>query len=346
MGLNELWFVLIAISFTGFFFFESFVFGVGILMQWMGRNHDEKNMIIHSLEPVRGGNEGWLIIAGGAMFAALPGWYDTMFSGYYSTLFLALVALIIRGVAIDFRDRLDKPAWRKTWNLLLGIASLLIPFLLAVALVSLLVGVPINEEKEYVGNFFDLLSWPALCYSLDLLFFFLYHGAVFLNLKLQGEMLDRAYNTAVRTGWLSLIMGGIVSVTAVFTTSIFIKPASLALAVAGMLAFVLSLICVGRRRISLAFILNGGSVIAVIAALFTSLFPRVMVSSIDESFSLTIYGISSSPYSLKMMTIVALALIPVVLLYTAWAYSVFRRRIAASPEHLLERPGCAGKNYV
>jgi cytochrome d ubiquinol oxidase subunit II len=343
MNLNELWFILIAILFAGFFFLEGFDFGVGMLMPWLGHNDEEKNMIMHSIEPVWGANEVWLITAGGAMFAAFPGWYATMFSGYYSALFLVLAALIIRGVAIEFRGRLDKPAWGKTWNLLLGIASLLIPFLLAVALASLLVGVPINEEKEYVGNFFDLLSLPALGYGLDLVAFFLYHGAVFLNLKLQGEMRDRAHDTALRTGWLSLIIGMLVIFTAAFTTNIFAKPVALALVAAGAAAFLLSFICVRRQRIGLAFTLNGVSIIAVIAALFTALFPRVMVSSLNEAFSLTIYNISSSPYTLKVMTIVALTLVPVVLFYTAWAYYVFRRRITAGPEHLLEGPDYANQ---
>ena len=336
MGLNELWFVLIAISFTGFFFFESFSFGVGILMQWMGRNDDEKKMMIHSLEPVRGANEGWLIIAGGAMFVAFPQAYAAMF-GYYSALLLSLAALVIRGLAIDLRYRLEKPVWLKTWNLLLGIASLLIPFLLAVALASLLVGVPINAEKEYVGGFFDLLSLPALCYGLDLVVFFLYHGAVFLNLKLQGEMLDRAYIAAVRTGRLALVTALVIAITAAFTTNIFTGPVSNALTLTGMLALLLSFVGMRRRRIGLAFILNGVSIIAVIAALFTALYPRVMVSSLNESFSLTIYNISSSPYTLKVMTIVALTLVPVLVLYTAWAYYVFRRRITVNPQHLLEK---------
>jgi cytochrome d ubiquinol oxidase subunit II len=333
MNLNALWFILIAILFAGFFFFEGFDLEIGMLMQLLGRNDEEKNIIIHSIEPVWGANEVWLLTAGGAMFAAFPGWYATMFSGYYSVLLLVLAALIIRGVAIEFRDRLDKPVWRKTWNLLLAIASLFIPFLLAVVLASLLVGVPINEKKEYAGNFFSLLSLPALCYGLDLIVFFLYHGAVFLNLKLQGEMLDRVYSAAVRTGWMSLITGGMVGITAAFTTSIFTKPVSLALSAVGTLALLLSFVCVYRGRIGPAFILNELSIIAIIAALFTSLFPRVMVSSLNESFSLTVYNVSSSPYTLKVMTMIALTLVPVTLLYTAWAYYVFRRRITVGPKY-------------
>ncbi|NLV20594.1 MAG: cytochrome d ubiquinol oxidase subunit II [Syntrophomonadaceae bacterium] len=347
MGLNELWFILIAVLFAGFFFLEGFDFGVGMLMQWLGHNDTEKNMIIHSIEPFWGANEVWLLTAGGAMFAAFPGWYATMFSGYYSALFLVLAALIIRGVAIDFRGRVDKPGWHKTWNLLLGITSLLIPFLLAVALASLLVGVPINAEKEYVGNLFDLLSPPALFYGLDLVIFFIYHGAVFLTLKLQGELLERAYITAIRTGRLALVTAVIVGVVAALTTNVFTSPVSVALTLAGALALLLSYVCMRRRHSGLAFTLNGVSIIAIIAALFTALFPRVMVSSINESFSLTIYNISSSPYTLKVMTIVALTLIPVVLLYTAWAYYVFRSRITVSPEYLQqERIGYASETSV
>lgn len=297
-------------------------------MPWMGHNDHEKNMIIHSLEPVRGANEGWLIIAGGVMFAAFPEGYAAMF-GYYSALLLSLGALLIRGKAIGLRNRLDKSGWSKTRNLLLGITSLLIPFLLAMALASLLVGVPINAEKEYVGSWLDLLSLPALGYGLDLVVFFLYHGAVFLNLKLQGEMLDRAYIAAVRTGRLALVTALLIAITAAFTTGIFTGPISNTLTLIGMLALLLSFVCMRRRHSRLAFSLNGVSIIVVIAALFTTLFPRVMVSSIDESFSLTIYNISSSPYTLKVMTIVALTLVLVVLLYIAWAYYVFRRRIAA-----------------
>ncbi|HWQ74737.1 MAG TPA: cytochrome d ubiquinol oxidase subunit II [Syntrophomonas sp.] len=332
MGLQELWFILIAVLFIGFFFLEGFDFGVGMLMPWLGRNTGERNMIMHAIEPVWGANEVWLITAGGAMFAAFPGWYATMFSGFYLALFLVLAALILRAVAIEFRSRLDKPGWHKVWDALLCISSLLIPFLLAVALADLLLGLPINGSKEFIGNFFDLLALPALLYGLDLVVFFLYHGALFLTLKLQGEMLERAYAAARGMGLLAVVTAVIVGLAAASATSMFTNPLTLALASTGMILLLLSLVCMYRRRSGLAFTCNGLSIVAVIAALFAALFPRVMVSSISESFSLTIYNISSSPYTLKIMTIVALILVPVVLLYTVWAYYVFRSRIAAEPE--------------
>ncbi|HPF20184.1 MAG TPA: cytochrome d ubiquinol oxidase subunit II [Syntrophomonas sp.] len=331
MGLNELWYSLIGFFFAGFFFFEGFAFGVGMLMQWLGHNEEEKNMIIHSTEPLWGANEVWLLAASGAIFAVFPGWYAVLFNSYGGIFSLILASLLIRGVAISFWHRLHQPAWRKTWNWLLGMTSLLIPFLLAVVLAGCLVGVPINAEKEYAGSLFDLMSLPAMFYGLDLVVFFLYHGAVFLAIKLQGEMRRQARQAARRTGLLSLATAVAVGVVAAITTNMFTSSVAIALTLAGALALLLSYICVCKRLSRLAFVLNEVSIIAIIVALFTALFPRVMVSTVNEAFSLTLYNISASSHILKVMTIAAMAMVPVVILYIVWACSVFKRRLTGGP---------------
>lgn len=327
MYLNELWFILIAVLFSGFFFLEGFDFGVGMLVPFLGKDDSERRALINTIGPVWDANEVWLLTAGGAIFAAFPGWYATMFSGLYLALFLVLAALIVRGVAFEFRSKVENPKWRNAWDIALCIGSFLPPVLFGVAMADLIKGLPIDSNFEYVGNFFDLLSVPTVVVGLTAFVIFLYHGSVYMQLKLEGQLLDRVAKTAKKAGIASLIMSLLTAVCAIFVTDIFNKPVSAIFAVLAIAGILASYFMVLKGRAGIALILNSVTIISSVFALFSGMFPRVMVSSINDNFSLTIYNISSTPYTLKVMTIVTLTVLPIVLFYTIWTYHVFRKRV-------------------
>jgi cytochrome d ubiquinol oxidase subunit II len=329
MDLNTLWFILIAVLFTGFFFLEGFDYGVGILLPFLGKDDRERRMIINSIGPFWDGNEVWLITAGGAMFAAFPHWYATLFSGFYLALVLILLALIVRGVAFEFRSKDHNPRWRNTWDWLLFVGSLVPALLWGVAMANLLRGVPIDADMNYVGGFFNLLNPFALLCGLASLLGFTFHGAIFLTLKTGGEISDRA-RAAASILWMPAAVVFFLAVgTGYFTTDMVIRlgVVPVVIPVIGGLAIVLAGWFLNQKRAALAFVCTGLSILIATATLFLGLFPRVMVSSLDPSWSLTVYNASSSPYTLKVMSIVALIFVPIVLLYQAWSYYIFRKRI-------------------
>lgn len=329
MDLNSLWFILIAILFTGFFFLEGFDYGVGILVPFLGKNDGERRAIINSIGPFWDGNEVWMLTAGGALFAAFPHWYATLFSGFYLALFLILVALILRGVAFEFRSKDARPAWRNFWDWMLCLGSLLPALLWGVAMANLIRGVPIDAHMQYAGTFFDLLSPYTLLGGLASLLVFILQGALFLTLKTGEDLPERARQAGLRAGSTAAVVFLLLVLLSYSQTDISSRPLA-AMALWGALAtLVLAWWLLRSRRYGGAFVLNGLTIILSTAALFGGLFPRVMVSSLNPEWSLTIYRASSSPYTLKVMTIVALTLVPVVLIYQAWTYWVFRQRVKA-----------------
>jgi cytochrome d ubiquinol oxidase subunit II len=329
MELNALWFGLVAILFTGFFFLEGFDYGVGILLPFLGKTDTERRLIINSIGPVWDGNEVWMLTAGGAIFAAFPNWYATLFSGFYLALFLMLVALIGRGAAFEFRSKDDRPAWRNLWDWVIFFGSLVPALLWGVAMANLIRGVPIDASMQYVGSFWDLLSPYALVGGLATLLLFTLHGALFLTLKLEGELVERVRPVALRAGALA---GPVLLLLAVFSyaqTDIFTKFGAGALLVGTGLVSAAAYWLLRSRRYGWAFAVSGLTVVLYTVANFWGLFPRVMVSSLRPEWSLTIQNASSSPYTLKVMTIVAFILVPIVLAYQAWTYWVFRQRVSA-----------------
>ena len=329
MDLNVLWFILISILFCGFFFLEGFDYGVCILIPFVGRNDEEKRILINSIGPFWDGNEVWLITAGGAIFAAFPVWYATMFSGYYLPLFLILISLIFRGVAFEFRGKIESKNWKKTWDLALSLGSLIPAVLWGVALSNLLRGVPINSSQNYVGGFFDLISPYSVLAGLTGLVFFIYHGAVFITLKTEGIVMDRAKGLTLRLGFATLILVLALAGLTVMETNLFKSELAVAFLVLGSVALALSIYFISSGKSGRALIQNGIFVIFAVASLFAGLYPNVMVSSIDNKYNLTIFNASSSPYTLKIMTIVAVTLVPVVLIYQGWTYWIFRKRVTA-----------------
>jgi cytochrome d ubiquinol oxidase subunit II len=331
MDLNTLWFVLVGVLFTGFFVLEGFDYGVGILLPFVGRTDGERRRIINTIGPVWDGNEVWILTAGGAIFAAFPHWYATLFSGFYLALFLMLAALIVRGVAFEFRSKDAHPAWRATWDWAIFFGSAVPALLWGVALASLLKGTPIDATKTFTGGFLDLLSPYTLVAGLASFTLFTTHGAIFLDLKSTHPIRSRATAATKRVGpaatvLLLLFAGGTYVFTDVYAR-LGVNPGLVPLLALGALVSAGALI--HREKMGWAFTMTTLTILFTVATLFVSLYPRVMVSSLDPEWSLTIYNASSTPYTLKVMSIVAAVFVPVVLAYQAWTYWVFRHRITA-----------------
>lgn len=329
MDLSAVWFVLLTVLFIGFFFLEGFDYGVGVLLPFLGKNDTERRAIINAIGPVWDGNEVWMLTAGGAMFAAFPNWYATLFSGFYLALFLMLVALIVRGVAFEFRGLDRHPAWRNLWDWMIFAGSLVPALLWGVALANLIKGVPIDARMQFVGTFWDLLSPYTLVGGLATLLVFTLHGALFLILKIEGELIERARRAALRVGALAVPVLFVLVAMSYTQTDLFARSSAGAALWAAVAALLLAYWFLRSRRHGWSFVLNGLTVVFSTLAVFWGLFPRVMVSSLKPEWSLTIHNASSSPYTLKVMTIVALTLVPIVLLYQGWTYWVFRRRVSA-----------------
>jgi cytochrome d ubiquinol oxidase subunit II len=325
MSLVTFWFIVLVVFWTGFLVLEGFDFGVGMLSGVVGRDEPGRRQVIETIGPLWDGNEVWLIVAGAGTFAAFPGWYATMFSGFYLAFLLLLVALIARGVTFEFRNRRDGRGWRRAFDVATIGGSLLAPLLVGVALGNLLAGVPIGSDQEYAGTFTDLLGgYPLFC-GLTVVLLCLSHGASFLALKTSGEVRDRA----MRTGrLLAPVAAAAVVGFAVWTwTTAGSWSPFLVLAVLAALAAAWQ---VGRGRDGVAFTTTAVTMAAVVVSIFVALYPRVMVSSLGAASDLTVTNTASSPYTLKVMTVAAAVLFPVVLVYQAWTYYVFRSRVGAS----------------
>jgi cytochrome d ubiquinol oxidase subunit II len=336
ISLNTIWFILIAVLFIGFFFLEGFDYGVGILLPFLGKNDNERRAIINTIGPFWDGNEVWVITAGGAMFAAFPEWYATLFSGFYLALVLMLFALILRGVSFEFRSKIEDPRWRRFWDWAFFGGSAIPALLWGVAIANLLKGVPINADFQFTGNFFSLLSLYTIVGGLVTLSVFTLHGAIFLSLKADPQIAERAHNVASVVAWPTVGVVALLVVLSYFDTDLFtrlgVNPGLTALG-AGV-ALIAAGLLVRARQPGWAFIATGLAIVLTVATVFRGLYPRVMVSSLNPDWSLTITNASSSPYTLKAMTIVAAIFVPIVLIYQGWTYYVFRGRVMM--DHHLE----------
>jgi cytochrome d ubiquinol oxidase subunit II len=329
MELTTIWFCLIAVLWMGYFALEGFDFGVGILLPRLADDQTERRVLINTIGPVWDGNEVWLLVAGGATFAAFPEWYATLFSGFYLPLLLILVALIVRGVAFEYRAKRDSVRWRAGWDLAIFWGSLVPAFLWGVAFANILRGVPIDADMEYVGGFFGLLSPYALLGGLTTLLLFLTHGALFIALKTDGPIRGRARALAVRLGSVAALSAvGFLSWTQAATGSV----GSGVLFVLAAACLVLALVLVSRRREGWSFAGTFFAILLAVAGMFVALFPDVMPTSLVDGASLTTTNAAATAYTLKIMTVVAAIFTPVVLAYQAWTYWVFRQRITV--EHI------------
>ncbi|MFE2281103.1 cytochrome d ubiquinol oxidase subunit II [Streptomyces sp. NPDC059454] len=334
MELHDVWFVLIAVLWTGYFFLEGFDFGVGVLTRLLARDRAEKRVLINTIGPVWDGNEVWLLTAGGATFAAFPEWYATLFSGFYLPLLAILVCLIIRGVAFEYRAKRPEESWQRNWETAIFWTSLIPAFLWGVAFGNIVHGVKIDAEFEYVGGVWDLLNPYALLGGLVTLTLFTFHGTVFTALKTVGEIRERARKLALRVGLVTAVLASAFLLWTQADRGDGTSLVALAVAVASLVA---ALTANQAGREGWAFALSGVTIVAAVAMFFLTLFPNVMPSTLDADWSLTVTNASSSPYTLKIMTWLAVIATPVVLLYQGWTYWVFRKRIGtqhiADPVH-------------
>ncbi|MFF8937723.1 cytochrome d ubiquinol oxidase subunit II [Streptomyces paradoxus] len=331
MELHDVWFVLIAVLWTGYFFLEGFDFGVGVLTKLLARNRPEKRVLINTIGPVWDGNEVWLLSAGGATFAAFPEWYATLFSGFYLPLLLILVCLIVRGVAFEYRVKRPEENWQRNWETAIFWTSLLPAFLWGVAFANIVRGVKIGQDFNYAGGVLDLLNPYALLGGLVTLSLFTFHGTVFVGLKTVGEIRERARKLALRVGLVTALLA---LAFLLWTQADRGDGSSLVAMVAAVASLLVALAAARAGREGWAFALSGLTIVATVAMLFLTLFPNVMPSTLNPDWSLTVTNASSSPYTLKIMTWCAGIATPVVLLYQGWTYWVFRKRIGT--QHIAE----------
>ncbi|NBJ71197.1 MULTISPECIES: cytochrome d ubiquinol oxidase subunit II [Clostridia] len=333
--LNEVWFILIAVLFVGFLFLEGFDFGVGMAMRFVAKTPGERRVLINTIGPVWDGNEVWLITAGGAMFAAFPHWYATLFSGLYMPLVIMLLLLIGRGVAFEFRSKLEHPKWRDTWDWTIFISSLLNPFLWGVVFAALMAGLPIDSEMNIYASLFDYITPYTLIGAIAITLLCFLHGLFFITLKTTGDLQHRARETAKKVVYAVGIALVAFVVASYFYTDIFEVRGAVLIPIFALIvvAVIFARSFALKSRDGWAFTMTGLTIALTVTSVFVGLFPRVMVSSINHAFDLTIHNAASGPYSLKVMTIVAVTLIPFVLGYQIWSYYVFRKRVKEE-EHL------------
>jgi cytochrome bd ubiquinol oxidase subunit II len=341
MGLETLWFCVIAFLWAGYFMLEGFDFGVGILLPFVGRDDRERSDMLETIAPVWDGNEVWLVVAGGATFAAFPSWYATMFSGFYVALLIVLALLIVRVLSFEWRDR-GGSRWRRLWLGANVAGSIGAPVIWGVALANLVQGVPLDSSGDYSGGLADLFSPYTVAAGVVAVLLFATHGATFLELRTTGPLRERALNAARRMSMVTVVLAGAFLIwTVVVATDANHKsafPAGL-VAAAAILALAAGAAMIAKGRGRPAFVASATGIVLTVATIFTALYPRVMVSSSDFSNSLTTSNASSAHYTLAVMSVVAVVVTPVVLVYQGWTYYVLRRRLEGAPVTALPPSG-------
>ena len=330
MNLENFWFVLIAVFWGGYFVLEGFDFGVGMLLPFVPRDERERSAMFESIGPVWDGNEVWLVVAGAATFAAFPAWYGTMFSGFYLALLLILFFLIVRVVSFEWRDKSESSRSRRIWMWANAGGSTGIALVWGIGLSNLLHGVPLDSNGDYAGGFWNLFTGYPILGGIAFVLVFAFHGAIYLTLRTVGDLCERSRRAARLLAIPAVVVasGYLVWTVAVAVDrndkSVFppVLPAAIAIA-----AFALAAVFVYARRSGIAFALSVVGTLGLVATLFTSLYPRVMVSSPDFAHSLTVQNASSAHYTLAVMSVVAAICLPLVLVYQGWTYHVFRGRV-------------------
>ncbi|MGB3439899.1 MAG: cytochrome d ubiquinol oxidase subunit II [Actinophytocola sp.] len=324
--METFWFVAIAVLWFGYLFLEGFDFGVGMLLRVLGRTERDRRAMLTTIGPVWDGNEVWLIVAAGATFAAFPGWYAGLFSAGYLPMLLLLLALIGRGVALEWRGKVDTDRWRSVWDAVITGGSLVATLCVGLVLSWNVLGLPLDANGNRVGSPFAALRWDTALGALALTGFALVHGAVFVALKTEGPLRHRARGFAllfVPVGLSPLMLLAVVVVLRSGAEWTWL--AVFAVLVAAVCAWV----CLEAGREGRAFALLGVALGAAVLALFGALYPDVLPSTVDSAYSLSVVDAASSPYTLKVMTWVAGFGAPSVLVYQGWTYWVFRKRVMA-----------------
>ena len=327
MDLATVWFLIIALLWLGYLFLEGFDFGVGMLLPILGRDETSRRVLINTIGPVWDGNEVWLIVAAGATFAAFPGWYAGLFSAAYLPLLALLLALIGRGVAFEYRGKVDSPRWRSVWDNVITWGSAVAALGVGLVLSWNVLGLPIDAAGNRVGSPFAALRWDTLLGAVGVAGFALVHGAVFVALKTADPLRARARGLALRLLPVALLpLVALLLVAQLRTGSAWTWPAVAVVVLAAALAW----LRLRSGREGQVFALLGVVAAATVVALFGALYPDVLPSTVDPAYSLTVAGAASSPYTLTVMTWVAAFGTPAVLVYQGWTYWVFRKRISTS----------------
>ncbi|QTL49562.1 cytochrome d ubiquinol oxidase subunit II [Priestia aryabhattai] len=328
-SLNEFWYLLVSILFVGFIFLEGFDFGIGMVSRFLGRNDLERRAFINTIGPFWDANEVWLISAIGAMFAAFPNWYATLLSGSYVLFVLLLLSLIGRGVAFEFRGKVEKQAWKNAWDWVIFFGSLFPPLIFGVLFSALMKGLPVESNMQMNAGFSDIVNLYTITGGVTLTMLCLWHGLIFATIRTMDDIRDRSRKVAMKLLPVNALLLLIFSGMTFFETDLFSNHSRLMLYTffIGIFVYLLAEFFLTRKKDGWAFAMSGLILILSISSIFAGLFPTVLVSSINESYSLTIHNAASGNYSLKIMSYAAIALLPFVLGYQIWSYYVFRKRV-------------------
>lgn len=324
MDLSVLWFWIVGFLFVGYFVLDGFDFGVGMSLPFLGRDDTDRRVLINTIGPVWDLNETWVIVAGASLFAAFPEWYATLFSGFYLALLLILLALIARGVSFEYRHQRPESRWKGWFDGMIVVGSAVPAFLWGVAFANIVQGVPLDADHNYTGTLFDLLNPYALLGGLTTLLLFFTHGVVFVSLKTEGDLRERARRLAGRSGVATIVVA---AVFLLWTGLASGTPWFWILATVAAVALVAGWLANRRGAEGVAFTMLAVTIAAAVFALFASLFPDVMPASNDPANSLTVANASSTDYTLTVMSWLALVALPLVLAYQGWTYWVFRKRV-------------------
>jgi len=325
MDLPTLWFVVLGFFFVGYFVLDGFDFGVGMSLPFLGRDDTDRRVLINTIGPVWDLNETWVIVAGAFLFAAFPEWYATLFSGFYLLMLLILLALIARGVSFEYRHQRPEASWKRRFDLMIVVGSAVPAFVWGLVFANVVQGVPLDAGHDYTGTVLDLLNPYALLGGLTTLLLFFTHGVVFVTLKTEGEIRERARRLAVRAGVVTIVVAaGFLALTSLMHGTL----ASTVLSAVAAVSLIASVVANLRGREGRSFGLMAVTIALAVASLFAALFPAVMPASNDPANSLTIANASSSTYTLTIMSWVALVFVPLILGYQGFTYWIFRRRIS------------------
>lgn len=330
MDFQLIWFVLIAVLFVGYFFLEGFDFGVGILMPFVAKDDVDRRVVLNTIGPFWDGNEVWLITAGGAMFAAFPHWYATLFSGFYIPFLIMLLALIFRASGFEFRSKMPHSWWRKVADWLIFAGSIIPAFLWGVAFTNIVMGLPIGADMYFTGNLVEILNPYALLGGVVVVLMFMLHGALFLCLRTTGEIKNRVEKLAGFLWWPTAVASILFAMLGYWLTIIFGNEGftiSL-LPLLALIIFTSSYVLIRLKFFKFAFAGIAMTIVLGTIIMFYGMFPNVLPSSIDTAYSLNIYNSSSSPLTLRIMSIVALIFLPIILVYQVWSYRIFSTRIS------------------
>ncbi|WP_035251644.1 cytochrome d ubiquinol oxidase subunit II [Desulfocurvus vexinensis] len=336
MILETIWFLLWGLLWAIYFMLDGFDLGMGTLLPFIAKNETERRTIYNAAGPFWDGNEVWLITAGGVTFAAFPAAYAVLFSGMYAALFLLLFALILRGVSFEFRSKVDSEAWRKVWDACHFVGSFAPALLLGVAFANIFRGIPIDAQGVNQEGLLQLLNPYGLLGGVVFVVLFVQHGAIWLAIKSQGALHDRAQATAIKT-WPIAVIGTVLflaytAVDTVLFNNYLKTPLLLAIPVGTVAALVAIRPALGAGKMVRAWVASATFIVGVTMFGVVGLFPALLPSSLNPGWSMTIFNSASSPLTLKIMLGVALVMVPIVIAYQFWVYRTFSHKI--TDEHL------------